>query len=154
MRSLSLTRLSSLASTSSKRTIFFLVMTLLAASEALLAQDNPAVTTCGLRNGRAWITWTQSAKVVYLVGISDAGVREEAQSGTKSMLRDYFTAKATYAEIASGIDKIYEDSANAMLPIMDALSAFCERANGLSPTKLEEELARLRRQWRERGCEK
>ena len=70
------------------------------------------------------------------------------------MLRDYFAANATYAEVASGIDKIYEDSANATLPIIDALSAFCQRANGMPPAKLEDEMARVRRQWRERGCGK
>ena len=124
------------------------------AATAVTAQDSPPVTTCDLRNGRAWTTWSQSTKFVYLAGIADAMVREEAQSGTRSVLRDYFAANATYAEVASGIDKIYEDSANATLPIIDALSAFCQRANGMPPAKLEDEMARVRRQWRERGCGK
>jgi hypothetical protein len=147
-------KLRAVISKPAKTKCFLLIAALLTATTVVAAQDTPTVTTCDLRNGRAWMTWSASTKTVYLAGLADALNRVDVQRSTTSVFRDYFSAKATWAELVSGIDKIYQDSANATLPIMDALSAFCERANGMSPDKLEEELARLRRQWRERGCEK
>lgn len=125
---------------------------LLTISSATVAQENFNATTCDLHNGRAWGTWEENTRLIFLIGVGDTLARLATQGviGTK----DYFPSGpgSTYVNLSAGIDRIYIDPANLSLPILDALSAASARANGMSPDQLEKELARLRRTWLERGC--
>jgi hypothetical protein len=89
------------------------------------------------------------AKLAYLTGIADTLTRVGFQG--ERDFHSYIDTGATYGEAIAGVDKTYEDSANVLLPIIDVLSSFTARSNGMPPEDLEKELARLRLSWRQQG---
>jgi hypothetical protein len=127
----------------------------LAVALALLAQAQPRED----HNGHFWQTLPHDSKVGYLYGYLEGYSNGFAESAVatgvplekaldafkKSSDEITTTAKLTYSDLAKGIDKVYEDPANVVLPIVNALRVFMLRAKGATPEAVERELAMYRR---------
>ena len=62
----------------------------------------------------------------------------------KKLLKAYFPVTLSFSDIVKGVDEIYEDTANLILPIVDTMEIFALKASGAAQTQVDAKLAELR----------
>jgi hypothetical protein len=102
--------------------------------------DDDLTHTDGAVNGRGWQSASNSFKTGYVVGFQDTlnglGSKESSTLLPKNM---------TVGDAIRAIDIFYEERENRAIPIIGAISVVTAKANGMSPTELEQFKANLRR---------
>ena len=111
--------------------------------------------TGGQINGKGWKT-LGSAKIVYLMGLEDgfaAGLihgrfakggqgitSEEFQKEFFKVIPDKFNRN----EVISEIDSFYEEAANVLIPVRNAVEWVSEKMKGASSAALQERIIKIR----------
>ena len=90
--------------------------------------------TNGWFNGRAWTEMTSTEKIHYLVGYMEA-------NRASARIPGYFPdAPTNIGDTLKGLDRIYAEPENLILPIADALMVFTAKTNGMSRTEVDAEI--------------
>ena len=98
------------------------------------AGDFEYLKTNGWLNGRAWIEMTGTQKIHYLLGYMESNQVSARVSG-------YFPdAPTNIGDTLKGLDRIYGEPENLILPIADALMVFTAKTNGLSKAEVDADL--------------
>jgi hypothetical protein len=98
--------------------------------------------TQGMINGRVWRI-IGPCKSAFVEGFVD-GLMTGAATG-KGQLDEITTTKFNYGEIASEIDKFYEETLNVVIPVPMAYVWVIQKLKGTDPALLEERLLQLRK---------
>jgi hypothetical protein len=106
--------------------------------------SNDQLRTEGMFNGRLWRT-TGSCKSTIVEAFVD-GITFGASAG-KAKLSEITTTKFNYGEIASEIDKFYEETLNIRIPVPVAYLWVIDKLKGTNPALLEERLVNLRQDY-------
>ena len=105
---------------------------ILALATCASAGDEPWQTN-GKVNGRYWTGIDDMQKLAYLVAYKEASEAYH-QSDT-----GYFPCSPVIlGDILKGIDRIYSDPENLVLPVVDALWIFTAKTRGSSPREIEQ----------------
>jgi len=112
----------------------------LALCAGLVAADAP-LWTAGCFNGRGWKTLALAEKIAFVSGFED-GLEAATPAGQRPVVG---LSTATYGEIATGLDEIYQKPENAALPVAVAIQVFNAKVNGASPAEVEVRLAGARK---------
>ena len=107
---------------------------ILALATCASATDFEYLKTNGWLNGRAWIEMTGTQKIHYLLGYMEAN---QAPSRTPGYFPD---APTNIGDTLKGLDRIYGEPENLILPIADALMVFTAKTNGLSKAEVDADL--------------
>lgn len=86
-----------------------------------------------LLNGRAWLTWPAEFKGMYIMGIYEGAGAVEAGSALIETLR----TRANYDEILLGIDAMYADPTNRVIPIGRILPIYTAKTRGTPTTEID-----------------
>ncbi|HVZ15665.1 MAG TPA: hypothetical protein VG897_01000 [Terriglobales bacterium] len=113
-----------------------------ATRKAELAASTPTgpTSTGVLGNGRLWQISADSQRYAFLVGFMEALLVERADAGPR-----YFSKILTMQELTKAISLFYSQPENLAIPIPMALEIVRMKANGESPTDVEEQTAIARR---------
>lgn len=102
------------------------------------AQDTTK--TFGYQNGRSWASMSESMKLGFVVGCGEGLAFAEMRK-----FGEQFPSKSTNGEIVKGLDKFYDEPANAPIPIVGALGVFAAQVRGASASEITEMIESLRR---------
>jgi hypothetical protein len=105
----------------------------------ICAQDQSWLSS-GVVNGRGWKACDEKFKIGYLIGLYEAF----ATTVSAADYANYYHSKLSFSEIAKGIDKFYEESENALVPVIGARAYVISKAAGVSAPALQKKLEELR----------
>jgi hypothetical protein len=97
------------------------------------------ITTFGLMNGRAWNSMDENMRVSYVTGASDA------LRFSKYADYDSFFRALTAGENSKALTRLYDEPANALIPIIHALGIVVMKTRGASSEEIAVATAKLRR---------
>jgi hypothetical protein len=111
--------------------------------------------TWGELNGRAWRLLSEESKLAYLEGVTagnSAAITRALNSpntscldNEKRLLDVYRMVGFTQAEKMQGIDRLYDEPENLLMPIADALEIVSAKARGVPQDALEARILQFRR---------
>jgi hypothetical protein len=88
-------------------------------------------------NGRWWSAMGEDGKILFLTGYTEHFLVSNCDDKT-------FPQKATFTEMASGLNRIYAAPENARIPIAFVLRVFQMKVSGAKETDIVERLRTLR----------
>jgi hypothetical protein len=97
--------------------------------------------TAGLMNGRFWHGLAPMAKIAFLIGFKE-GI---AAADNHETFKEYFEPAANYGEITTGVDRLYDQPENAIVPVTWILEVFTMKVRGASQTEIDAKLAAYRK---------
>ncbi|HEX6640631.1 MAG TPA: hypothetical protein VF215_05935, partial [Thermoanaerobaculia bacterium] len=86
-----------------------------------------------LLNGRAWLSWPEEFKAMFVMGVYEGAVSVEAGTPLVETLR----TRASYDEIILGIDAMYADPTNRIIPIGRMLPIYAAKTRGTPASEIE-----------------
>ena len=95
--------------------------------------------TGGLVNGRAWQSFSQDEKVVFLTGASDTFFMVNEAEFFKN-----FPRSLNVGEFAMAIDKFYREPENLPIPVFFGLKVVAMKVNGEDPAVVDKVLSAVR----------
>lgn len=89
--------------------------------------------TDALLNGRAWLSWPEEFKAMFIMGMYEGAAAVDAGSTLLTTLR----TRASYDEIILGVDAMYTDPTNRVIPIGRMLPIYTAKTRGTPSTEID-----------------
>jgi hypothetical protein len=122
-----------------------LVLLLLLLTPLCTAQGIEKDLTSGFPNGRFWHRIDRMGKLIYVMAFSDGIAAGPGTSDERVKAVEHYMASSNHGELIDGIDKLYEQPENAMLPIVWIMEVFSMKARGATPNEIGDRLASYRK---------
>jgi len=104
--------------------------------------------TWGQLNGRAWRTFSEEGKLAYLEGVTSAfgtayqrALHTPCENQTALLLDAYREVGFTEGETMASLDHFYEEPANLLIGIVDAVEIAAAKARGVPQEVIDSRVA-------------
>ena len=102
-------------------------------------------------NGRIWKVLDKQSRIMYLIGVEEGVnlllMQTSGTPSTQAAAKSLMISGFRFSDLVEQIDRVYEDSANGRIPVIEAYKYTLAKLRGAPNPELEALLSDLRRKY-------